>query len=299
MNMFQAGVAPSELSLAKSSSANSSGLPQTPKRDAAAGDAQRLMDRMTQLVDETTLGVLGDLDRGAAAAAIRFSIWDLAGQTVFYDLLHILLTRYALYVVCFDMADMAAAGTGRADCLAYIKFWLTSVHLHAAGARVCLVGTHKDRVPERRQHEAIHRAIMDSLVGHPMLGHLVLNTRAELNFFPVDNAHAEKDATVAHLRAALEQAAKEQEYVSFQIPGPWLACLDAVRALAKDQKLQRIALGGVQTLAAKFGIDPEQLALMLKVSLLCYVSLVALNLLGDPFFLLAGVPRVRALAALR
>jgi hypothetical protein len=238
------------------------------------------MDYMTQLVDKTTLGVLGDLDRGAAAAAaIWFSIWDLAGQTVFYDLLHILLTRYALYVVCFDMADMAVAGTSRADCLAYIKFWLTSVHLHAASARVCLVGMHKDSVLERRQHEAIHRAIMDSLVGQPMLGHLVLNTRAKLNFFPVDNAHAEKDATIAHLRAALPGAGGQGAVVCIvSDPGPRAGLPGRGPRAGQGPKAQRqrIALGGVQTLAAKFGIDPEQLnslALILKVSLLCYVSL--------------------------
>jgi GTPase SAR1 family protein len=82
---------------------------------------------------------------------IRFSIWDLAGQTVFYDLLHILLTRYAVYVVCFDMQDMVGAGstTSQADCIAYIKFWLSSIHLHAAGARLgVLVNTLHSSVAE-------------------------------------------------------------------------------------------------------------------------------------------------------
>jgi GTPase SAR1 family protein len=239
-----------------------------------AFEGPTLVERMTQLVEETTLleGVLKDLDeldRGIAAhQAIRFSIWDLAGQTVFYDLLHILLTRYAVYVICFDMEDMIADDNGKVDCLEYIKFWLTSIHLHASGAQVCLVGTHKDKVTDRKQHEAIHREISTNLVGHPMLeNHRVkVNGDDGLIFFPVDNTRAPSDLTVIHLRKALEETARGQDYVSFQIPASWLACLDAVRAMAKDQQLQRMTLVNMKQLAATFGIQENSFDLMMKVS---------------------------------
>ena len=87
--------------------------------------------------DATLQSVLADLAGPAGARrAVRFSVWDLVGQTAFYDMLHALLTHYA---VCLDMEDMLA---DPADCLAYIKFWLNAIHLHAAGAP----GTHTKTV---------------------------------------------------------------------------------------------------------------------------------------------------------
>ena len=50
---------------------------------------------MKLLAANAELGVLADLkQQGDPSAIIRFSIWDMAGQTVFYDMLHLLLTRW-------------------------------------------------------------------------------------------------------------------------------------------------------------------------------------------------------------
>lgn len=47
---------------------------------------------LRELLANISLGTESDTD-SAADDHIRFSIWDLAGQTVFYDLLHMLLTK--------------------------------------------------------------------------------------------------------------------------------------------------------------------------------------------------------------
>ena len=109
---------------------------------------------MRELMSNVALGLGSQSGDDASeteipADSIRFSIWDMAGQTVFYDLQHLLLSRYAVYLVCFDLADLQS---NPADCLAYVRYWLDAIHLHASGAPVLLVGTHKDLVPNHTQH---------------------------------------------------------------------------------------------------------------------------------------------------
>ena len=79
------------------------------------------------------------------ADAITFSAWDFGGQRVFYALHHAFLSRYGCYVLVFRMDAMMLDGR-RGECLAYVRNWLRSVSLHAKGAPVILVGTHKDAV---------------------------------------------------------------------------------------------------------------------------------------------------------
>ena len=52
-------------------------------------------EKLKQLAANAELGILADLKQQPddPSTTIRFSIWDMAGQTVFYDMLHLLLTR--------------------------------------------------------------------------------------------------------------------------------------------------------------------------------------------------------------
>ena len=133
---------------------------------------------MRQLVAESTLAVINEepsdgrhvqASTSQSSNTVRFSIWDMAGQPVFYDLLHMLLTRCGVYLVCFNMKDFVRTEEAAAVSLAYIKHWLTSIHLHASGAPVLLVGTHKDKVADRKKHECISQSLYTALTGHPTL----------------------------------------------------------------------------------------------------------------------------------
>ena len=73
-------------------------------------------DQLRELFSNITLD-----GSNASEDSIHFSIWDMAGQTVFYDLQQLLLTRYSVYLVCFSLVDIQE---NEADCLAYIRYWL-------------------------------------------------------------------------------------------------------------------------------------------------------------------------------
>ncbi len=59
-------------------------------------------EKIREIVGDATLGIMADInDSLDVATSIRFSIWDMAGQTVFYDLLCILLSRFEDFVFQF------------------------------------------------------------------------------------------------------------------------------------------------------------------------------------------------------
>ena len=78
---------------------------------------------------------------------IVFTTWDYGGQHIFRIVHHLFLTRFAVYLAVFNMAnlvgDTATEGT-REECLAELHGWLNDLWMHAAGAPVVPVGTHKD-----------------------------------------------------------------------------------------------------------------------------------------------------------
>ena len=83
--------------------------------------------------------------------SIIFSAWDYGGQDVFYSLHPLFLTRYGVYLAVFSMAELR---DDEAGCLAYLRFWLHSIVVHARGpkgdtAPIIMVGTHKDVVSPR------------------------------------------------------------------------------------------------------------------------------------------------------
>ncbi len=84
---------------------------------------------MSLLADEATLADAESEIASGTAGCVRFTIWDLAGQTVFYDLLHILLTSHALYVVCFDMADLTPSPSRPTkSCTVHCSLPMAAVH---------------------------------------------------------------------------------------------------------------------------------------------------------------------------
>ena len=67
---------------------------------AAASEPQPAMVKMDR---ELVLGHLGEGGAENGRAGLRVSLWDFAGQEVFYVLHHLYLTRFAAYAVLFDM----------------------------------------------------------------------------------------------------------------------------------------------------------------------------------------------------
>ena len=104
-----------------------------------------------------------DLVVQGQSTRVVFSIWDYGGQPIFHCLHPLFLSRFGVYFVVFNLADMVGGsrsssscevrrqpqqrvGMGKEECLEVLRFWLSTVAVHGQGAPLMLVGTHKDQV---------------------------------------------------------------------------------------------------------------------------------------------------------
>eukprot|EP00924_Labyrinthula_sp_SR-Ha-C_P013747 augustus_masked-scaffold_5-processed-gene-12.2-mRNA-1 protein AED:0.46 eAED:0.46 QI:0/-1/0/1/-1/1/1/0/863 len=73
---------------------------------------------------------------------LGFTIFDFGGQEVFYNLHHLFLNEFGVYIVVFNTRELLKeVRRQRSTQKQYLKFWLNSKRLHAPKAPVVLVGT--------------------------------------------------------------------------------------------------------------------------------------------------------------
>jgi len=68
---------------------------------------------------------------------LTFSVWDFAGQDVYYTTHSFFLSHRALYLVVFDMTEPLESSR--------VEYWLKSVEARTKDSPVILVGTHADQ----------------------------------------------------------------------------------------------------------------------------------------------------------
>jgi hypothetical protein len=201
---------------------------------------------MVELAQDLVLRIKNGKMRGDE---ITLSLWDLGGQDVFSSLHHLFLSRYALYLVTFDMRDLlpSALPHVRAECLKYVRFWLTSIDIHARDEAsslppVFLLGTHKDLLdqdPDRLfgQVKAIGEVLEEQFKSSHAFNAKISNFHTPdmrpLPYFPVDNVARPVDSTIVHLMAEVEKAARNEVYVKREVLKSWISMFDALRETAK------------------------------------------------------------------
>ncbi|GBG34065.1 Leucine-rich repeat serine/threonine-protein kinase 2 [Hondaea fermentalgiana] len=173
---------------------------------------------------------------------IIFTIWDYAGQDVFYALHHIFLTREGgVFMVVFDMQELLI---NQDQAVEYLSFWLNSIKLHAPTAPIILVGTHYDEA-------SIDVNEVDDILVEYLSVHenenIVPNSIASFSFFPIDNM-SRVPGHASELRAAVEASASSLEAVSRKISLRWLKVLDDLLKLDCDY----VPFDTVRELATKY-----------------------------------------------
>jgi serine/threonine protein kinase/GTPase SAR1 family protein len=191
---------------------------------------------------------------------LRINLLDFGGQDAFDNLHHLYVTRDSVYVLVFNMECVVGSKSTaetRQQCIRRLSFWLNSIYLHARGldeskqggfsvAPVILVGTHKDKVPDAKDHERIKQILDHEFNSSPIWSHVVpfhggtvSSGRGLLNFFPVDNKRKQRDGqpvddVVREMQAAVQKSLEEEEYLKAKVPLQWLRVFDALM-LEKEQ----------------------------------------------------------------
>ena len=184
-------------------------------------------------------------------AGVNVSVWDYGGQAVFHTLHHLLLSKYGVYILVFNLPALV---NNESEAYEYVDFWLHSVALHAEDAPIIIVGTFADRINEKRAFEKVDKVIR-SLIDK---GTNV--TRGEnLAYFPIDN---KSQKGVNDLRSKVETVCKTQEHVNFEVASKWLTSLDSLVQTGRPW----LRLAEVRETCREYGItSADEVETMLKV----------------------------------
>jgi GTPase SAR1 family protein len=162
---------------------------------------------------------------------LKLAVWDFGGQSNFYSLHLLFLSRAGVYLLPLDMRNftLSADPDRKRDALVFVRFWLSSVYSYTAvlGGRpapVFFVGTHKDTVATPKEHEEISRFLYEQLsvspswaCVQPFLQGEVSTGRGKMWFFPVDNTRGKEDKVVQTLMAAIEEVIEKEDYVKQKV----------------------------------------------------------------------------------
>lgn len=119
-----------------------------PSSSAGSSHVDTLVAQAVSRLTPTTTQPPPDVTSDSVIAAF----WDYGGQDVFLPLHHLLLSRYGVYVLVFDMSDFEGGDERRKkQSMATIRNWMVSIAIHSVGsdgrtAPVFIIGTHKDKV---------------------------------------------------------------------------------------------------------------------------------------------------------
>ncbi|XP_033106416.1 uncharacterized protein LOC117108504 isoform X2 [Anneissia japonica] len=104
----------------------------------------------------------------------KFSIWDFAGQEIYYNTHHLFMPKQGVYLILFNAIEAALNSEKQ---LKRLKFWLQSVAMHAEAENVVvlLVGTRRESVHDktallrfvRLAHNHLYKLFSKFLAFHP------------------------------------------------------------------------------------------------------------------------------------
>ncbi|EGD78470.1 hypothetical protein PTSG_09165 [Salpingoeca rosetta] len=176
---------------------------------------------------------------------VTFKVFDLGGQSTFYIFHPFFLTKYAVYLVVFSMRKLLR-GTQheKTETWDFLAYWLSSLHLHANGAPIFIVGTHADDFPDQEEGEHVSKRVSEHvserirarLSSNPAFQSVVYNDPHRLWFWPVDNTRSAEDPMIQDLRKAISATALEQPYVTQHMPVSYLNLYDQLNTLSRDRQ---------------------------------------------------------------
>ncbi|KAL3854151.1 hypothetical protein ACJMK2_013429 [Sinanodonta woodiana] len=179
------------------------------------------------------------------------SMWDFAGQYIFYTTHQTFLTRRAVYLLVIDLSQQIKDLVKDDECFFdregikpcrvhdLCEVWLNSIHSCAPSPQagippVILVGTHMDKIPqESRQEvcESVFNQLRYELQDKPTRFHLTDED------FAIDNTSF--DPRLEDLKKKIVQLASQQPYWGEEVPARWLPL---------EQVLMKLKASGIKVI---------------------------------------------------
>ncbi|XP_071943202.1 uncharacterized protein [Antedon mediterranea] len=188
---------------------------------------------------------------------LTLSIWDFAGQDLYYITHQMFLVSRAIYIICFNLChDLNAPSRVEVFHREYGKitdadhymtnldrvvFWSQSIYSHTTENSVSnqkqfsppifIVGTHRESLPgndEERQAltEDKFLLIKKAFKQKPYEDHVVLK------YYAIDNSvRSPLDKSIVELRDHITEVAKNESYMGEKMPLKWLNFLHEIEQL--------------------------------------------------------------------
>ncbi|XP_045191531.2 uncharacterized protein LOC123548390 [Mercenaria mercenaria] len=224
------------------------------------------------------LGTNAMFEEGIQYPEASVSLWDFAGQFVYYATHQLFFSPRSIYLLVLNMEDdlektlkdwyMDIRGNESIEAKGGINFWLRSIFTYASGSSsgvppIILVGTHTDKLTggdaeKQKKARTYFKKIRSIFQGSPHLN----NIRHE--YFLLDNTT--QDAEIDRLKDTILSISETMPYWGETTPAKWLELdqaldekrLEGVPFISKKQ-LERID----NTLASPIEFE-NQLQLFLK-----------------------------------
>ncbi|XP_060074414.1 uncharacterized protein LOC132554131, partial [Ylistrum balloti] len=158
---------------------------------------------------------------------ISYSVWDFAGQTVYYNTHQFFLSDRAVYLLLWNIR----LGHEHAG----LNFWLNSITVHAPKAPIFVVGTHTDQMtkvelPMDEMNQTYHQI-------------------EGFHFVSSKNGNGIPD-----LKEALYKVTLQQEYMGEKIPQAWLHFESIIANEKISNRSDVLPYHNVENLATEAGI---------------------------------------------
>ncbi|XP_070562795.1 uncharacterized protein [Ptychodera flava] len=152
--------------------------------------------------------------RGDKHLATRLSIWDFAGQELYYSAHHIFISAHSVYLVVFRLDDVL---TNRYKQLERIVFWLNSICTHAESqdTAIFLVGTHRNSISSSQRSEVVGY-LTEKLNVNSLCDRLVKNPDGMLIFQVENSVPIDKDSSI--LQRCILKEIEDMMYVREEFP---------------------------------------------------------------------------------
>ncbi|XP_061181706.1 LOW QUALITY PROTEIN: uncharacterized protein LOC133190214 [Saccostrea echinata] len=179
----------------------------------------------------------------------HISMWDFAGEDVFYATHHVFLSPDAVFLVIIDLSN---SETNNMDEIEKTRFWLRSILTYAkvkdtgvsCGFRlppIIFVVTHKDKLPGESEEEKKDVALSylaEVLNLSELRG---IDPSFIRGRFIVDNTYLYYDPEIERLKNCIVESAKVQPNWEKEIPLQWVAVEREISVL-KSRKIKLITV---------------------------------------------------------
>ncbi|XP_070562776.1 uncharacterized protein [Ptychodera flava] len=156
--------------------------------------------------------------RGDKHLATRLSLWDFAGQELYYSMHHVFISAHSVYVLVFSLVD---AIKDREKQLKRIVFWLNSIctHTESQDTAIFLVGTHRNSIDSRQRSE-VACYLTEKLSIYRLCDRFVKNPNGMLVFAIENSVPLDEDSH--NLQRCILKEIEDMMYVREEFPVPFM-----------------------------------------------------------------------------